>query len=134
MTAGVEVSNKDMESIVQDHEKRILALEQNYSEVKKELTIVQTSQSEIKGTLIEEGVKQRELINKQREEMENQRKEQRKEQKEQRKEQKELMDQLISHTLGIKKNNNSKVWELLLAVLGGGGFFYAVIDLIAKNL
>ena len=123
MPAGVEVSNKDMESIVQDHEKRILALEQNYSEVKKELTIVQTSQSEIKGTLIEEGVKQRELINKQREEIESQRKEQ-----------KDLMQQLITHTLGIKQNNNKNIWKLALAFAGGGGFLYAVVDLIAKNL
>ncbi|WP_182104274.1 hypothetical protein [Niallia taxi] len=122
MSVGTEVSNKDMESIVQDHEKRILALEQNYSEVKKELTAVQTSQIEIKGTLLEEGQKQRELIN-----------EQRKEIKEQRKEQKGLMDQLIAHTLGIKKNNNTKVWELALAILGGGGFLYAVIDLIMQS-
>jgi len=122
MTAGAEVSKKDMESIVQDHEKRILALEQNYSEVKKELTAVQTSQIEIKGTLLDEGLKQRELIN-----------EQRKEIKEQRKEQKDLMGQLITHTLGIKKNNNINIWKLALALVGGGGFLYAVIDLIIKN-
>ncbi|MED5101059.1 hypothetical protein P9858_13115 [Niallia circulans] len=123
MTVGVEVSNKNMESIVQDHEKRILALEQNYSEVKKELTIVQTSQSEIKGTLIEEGVKQRELINKQREEIEGQRKEQN-----------DLLQQLITHTLGIKQNNNKNIWKLALAFAGGGGFLYAVFDLIVKNI
>ncbi|QJX63038.1 hypothetical protein HLK66_16145 [Niallia circulans] len=112
-----------MESIVQDHEKRILALEQNYGEVKKELTVVQTSQSEIKGVLVDEGIKQRELINKQREEIESQRKEQ-----------KELMQQLIAHTLGIKQNNNKNIWKVALAFAGGGGFLYAVFDLIAKNL
>ncbi|ASN69133.1 hypothetical protein 7F23_20 [uncultured Caudovirales phage] len=123
MTETTEVSTKEMESIVQDHEKRILALEQNYGEVKQELTSVKTSQLEIKGTLLEEGQKQRELINKQREELEGQRKEQ-----------KELMQQLLTHTLGIKKNNNINIWKLALAIVGGGGFLYAVIDLIIKNV
>ncbi|WP_437830662.1 hypothetical protein ACQRXC_03985 [Niallia taxi] len=123
MSAGAEVSKKEMESIVQDHEKRILALEQNYGEVKKELTAVQTSQIEIKGTLLEEGQKQRVLINEQRNEI-----------KEQRKEQKELMNQLITHTLGIKKNNNAKVWQLALAICGGSSILYTIFDLISKYL
>jgi len=100
-----------MESMVQDHEKRILALEQNYSEVKKEMTAVQTSQLEIKGVLLKEGQEQKELINKQR------------------KEQDELFRQLIGHTLGIKSNNNNKKWELLLAVFGGGGLVAGIIAL-----
>ncbi len=103
-----------MESIVQDHEKRILALEQNYSEVKKEMTAVQTSQLEIKGVLLKEGQEQKELINKQRVEQD------------------KLFQQLIGHTLGIKQNNNNKKWELILAVLGGGGFVYGIIEAFTK--
>ncbi|GKU81190.1 hypothetical protein [Niallia sp. NCCP-28] len=118
-----EVSRENMETIVQDHEKRILALEQNYGEVKKELTSVQTIQMETKGTLLEEGQKQRELINKQREEID-----------QQRKEQKELMGQLINHTLGIKKNNNNMLWKVLIAFVSGGGVLYTIFDLISKNV
>ena len=103
-----------MESIVQDHEKRILALEQNYSEVKKEMTAVQTSQLEIKGTLLRESQEQKSMI------------------ANQTKDQGELLNRLISHTLGIKKTNNAKKWELALAVggglVGGGGIILFVLE------
>lgn len=107
-----------MESIVQDHEKRILALEQNYSEVKKEMTAVQTSQLEIKGVLLKEGQDNRQLLN------------------DQQKEQRELFQQLMQHTLGIKATNNNKKWELVLAIFGGGGFlfllFQYLVDVFTK--
>lgn len=107
----ITLEAEQMESIVQDHEKRILALEQHYGEVKKEMTAIQTSQLEIKGVLLKEGQENRELINKQREEQD------------------KLFQQLISHTLGIRSNNNNKKWELLLAVFGGGGLVAGAIAL-----
>ncbi|WP_312093811.1 hypothetical protein [Niallia sp.] len=114
MTASVEVSNKDMETIVQDHEQRILKLEQSYSDLKSQLVSVETGQLRIERTLLDEGREQKKLL------------------AEQRKEQKELMDQLIAHTLGIKQTNSNKKWELALAIVGGGGFLYAVVDLILQ--
>ncbi len=105
-----------MEKMVQDHEQRILTLERNYSEVKKEMTAVQTSQLEIKGTLLKESQEQKELINKQR------------------KEQDALFKTLVDHTLGIRKNNSNKKWELALAIFGGGGLFYGVIEIIQRLL
>lgn len=116
MTAGVEVSNKDMETIVQDHEQRILKLEQSYSDLKSQLVSVESGQLRIERTLLEEGREQKKLLD------------------DQRKEQKDLMDQLIEHTLGIKKTNSNKKWELALAIFGGGGFLYVLIDLIIKNI
>src|SRR5690606_7716546 len=76
-----------MESIVQDHEQRILELEKNYSEVQKEITIVQTSQSKIENMLYKQNTEQKELIDKHQ------------------KEQRVLLDTLLGHTLGIKKES-----------------------------
>ena len=115
MPTDVEVSHKDMETIVQDHEQRILKLEQSYSDLKSQLVSVETGQLRIERTLLDEGREQKKLLD------------------EQRKEQKDLMDQLIEHTLGIKKTNSTKKWELALAIVGGGGFLYALVDLIMQN-
>jgi uncharacterized protein YeeX (DUF496 family) len=113
---NLQTEDTDMERMVQDHEKRILALEQNYSEVKKEMTAVQTSQLEIKGVLLKEGQDNRQLLN------------------DQQKEQRELFQQLMKHTLGIKANNNNKKWELALAIVGGGGFLFLLIQYIGELL
>jgi hypothetical protein len=110
----METEETNMESIVQDHEKRILALEQNYSEVKKEMTAVQTSQLEIKGVLLKEGQDNRELLNSQQ------------------KEQRELFQQLMQHTLGIKSTNNSKKWELAIALFGGGSFLFLLAQYLIE--
>lgn len=50
---------KSMESIVQDHEKRILELEKNYGEVRKEITVVQTSQTKIENMLYTQNTEQK---------------------------------------------------------------------------
>lgn len=107
-----------MESMVQDHEKRILELEKNYSEVKKEITVVQTSQSKMENMLYTQNTEQKELIEKHQ------------------KEQRTLLDTLLTHTLGIKKDNNTKKWEIIGAVAGGvvsgGGILYLIIEALTK--
>ena len=107
-----------MENMVQDHEKRIIALEQNYSEVKKEMNAVQASQSKIENMLYSQNTEQKQLI------------------EGHQKEQKDLLNTLLSHTLGIKKNNNLKKWEILGTVIGGvvsgGGILYLIIEVVFK--
>ncbi|MED4399757.1 hypothetical protein [Metabacillus fastidiosus] len=105
-----------MEKIVQDHEQRILALEQNYSTLSNKMQAVETGQMRIENTLLRESREQKELINKQRDEQD------------------ELFDTLVKHTLGIKKNNSNKKWELALAVVGGGGLLYAVFEILITRL
>lgn len=94
-----------MQHMVQDHEKRILTLEQNYSEVKKELTVVQNSQLRTENTVLNESREQKDLLNK-----------------------------LLDHVLYTRKFNLSKKWQLALAIFGGGGIFYAFIELVSKYL
>lgn len=103
-----------MENMVQDHEKRIIALEQNYSEVKRDIAAVQTSQSKIENMLYTQNTEQKELIDKHQ------------------KEQKNLLDTLLIHTLGIKKDNNKHKWEVLLTAFGGGGIVYLIIEFLIK--
>lgn len=110
-----------MESMVQDHEKRILELEKNYSEVKKEITVVQTSQSKIENMLYTQNTDQRELIDKQNKLIE-----------QHNEEQKDLMGTLLTHTLGIKKDNNQQRKDILIALFGGGGIIYLLIELAQK--
>ena len=103
-----------MESMVQDHEKRILALEQNYSEVKKEITAVQTSQSKIENMLYTQNTEQKKMIDNHQ------------------KEQKDLLNTLLGHTLGLKKDNHKHKWEVILAACGGGGLITFVLQFLIK--
>lgn len=104
------MEEKDLEKIVQDHEKRILELEKNYSEVKKEITVVQTSQSKIEGMLYDQNTEQKELIEKHQ------------------KNQTALLDTLLSHTLGIRQESHKQKWQIIGAMVGGGGILYVVIE------
>lgn len=112
---------KSMESMVQDHEKRILELEKNYNEVKKEITVVQTSQAKIENMLYTQNTDQRELIDKQNKLIE-----------QHNNEQKELMGTLLGHTLGIKKDNNKQRRDILVALFGGGGILFLLIESLQK--
>ena len=107
-----------MESMVQDHEKRIIALEQSYSTLSNKMQAVETGQMRIENTLLRESQEQKELINKQRSEQD------------------ELFGTLVEHTLGIKKTNNTKRWELFVIVAGGlvsgGGILFALFQLFVK--
>ncbi|MEK4026278.1 hypothetical protein ABZ756_13865 [Mammaliicoccus sciuri] len=103
-----------MESIVQDHEKRILELEKNYSEVKKEITVVQTSQSKIENMIYTQNTEQRELIDRHQ------------------KEQTNMLNTLLGHTLGIKQDNNKQKWHLIGALVGGGGLLFLLIETFQK--
>lgn len=94
-----------MEAMVQDHEKRIISLEQNYSEVQRELTTVQNSQLRTENAVLNESRDQKELLNK-----------------------------LLEHVLGTQKFNLTKKWQLILAMFGGGGLFYALIQLFTSYL
>lgn len=105
-----------MESIVQDHEKRILELEKNYSEVKKEITVVQTSQSRIENMLYTQNTEQKELIAKHH------------------KEQSEMLSALFTHTLGIKKDAHTQKWKLFGVLIGGGGIIALFVELLQKIL
>lgn len=96
--------------MVQDHEKRILELEKNYGEVRKEITIVQTSQSKIENMLYKQDTEQKELIEKHQNE------------------QRQLLDTLLTHTLGIKQEANKRKWEVFGAILGGGGIAYLILE------
>lgn len=108
------MEGKSMESIVQDHEKRILELEKNYGEVIKEITNVQTSQSKIENMLYTQNTEQKELIDKHQGE------------------QTKLLDTLLSHTLGIKKDNNKQRKDILIALFGGGGVLFLLIEAMQK--
>ncbi|MFP3721347.1 hypothetical protein SFC57_02615 [Niallia circulans] len=121
MTAGVEVSNKDMEKIVQDHEKRIIILEQSYSELKSELSSfkgqlssVELGQVRIEKTLMEEGREQRKAIT------------------EFQKEQSKTLNKFIDQTLNIKKKNNENMWKILTGIFGVGGLVYMLFDVFSK--
>ncbi|PWA06995.1 hypothetical protein DCC39_17160 [Pueribacillus theae] len=107
-----------MESMVQDYEKRILELEKDYSEVKKEITVVQTSQSKIENMLYTQNTEQKELINNHQNE------------------QRQLLDTLLAHTLGIKKDTNQKKWETIAVAVGGavggGSVLYLIIEVFIK--
>ena len=103
-----------MESIVQDHEKRILELEKSYGEVKKEITVVQTSQAKIENMLYTQNTEQKELIDKHQ------------------KEQTALLDTLLSHTLGIKKDNGKQRKDIFIALFGGGGVLFLLIETLQK--
>ena len=109
-----EVEEKSMESIVQDHEKRILELEKSYGEVKKEITIVQTSQSKIENMMYSQNTEQKELINRHQNE------------------QRQLLDTLLGHTLGIKKETNKQRKDILIALFGGGGVLFLLIEALQK--
>jgi len=104
----------ELENIVQDHEKRILALEQNYSEVKKEITQVQTSQSKIEGMLYSQNIEQKKLL------------------EDHQSEQKKLLDTLLSHTLGIKKDSNNHKWGILAAAMSGGGIIALLVEILGR--
>ncbi|MED1201932.1 hypothetical protein [Heyndrickxia acidicola] len=99
-----------MEQRVAEHEKRIQDLEKSYGEMKNEMLTVRTSQLEIHNALLTESKEQKSLINKQRQEQD------------------DLLNQLIAHTLGIKKTSQSKRWELALSAIGGGGILYLLIQ------
>lgn len=103
-----------MESIVQDHEKRILELEKSYGEVQKEITVVQASQAKIENMLYSQNTEQKELIDKHQ------------------KEQTALLDTLLHHTLGIKKDNNKQRKDILIALFGGGGILFLLIETLQK--
>lgn len=94
-----------MQHMVQDHEKRIIKLEQNYSEVQRELTNVQNSQLRTENTVLSES-----------------------------REQKDLLNRLLDHVLGAQKFNLTKKWQLILAIFGGGGIFYAIIQIVGDLL
>ena len=94
-----------MQEMVQDHEKRIFNLEQNYSEVQRELTTVQNSQLRTENTVLSESRAQKELLNK-----------------------------LLDHVLGTQKFNLTKRWQLILAMFGGGGLFCALIQLFTSYI
>lgn len=111
-------AKQDMERMVQDHEQRLTVLEKNYSDMQQKMQAVETGMHRVEKTLLVEGKEQKDLIN-----------QQRKEQDEQRKEQNEMIKEVLVHTLGIKKTNNTKKWELLLALCGGGGIVFLVIEL-----
>ncbi|PTY76932.1 hypothetical protein B5V89_16520 [Heyndrickxia sporothermodurans] len=110
-----------MESIVQDHEKRILALEKNYADLTNKMQAVETGQLRIEKTLLEEGKEQKNLINEQKSLI-----------NKQREEQEALLNRLIEHTLNIKQNSSNKRWDLALAIFGGGGLIFGVLSLIFK--
>lgn len=101
-----------MESMVQDHEKRIIELERNYSEVKKEINAVQASQSKIEGLLYDQNTEQKQLIDKHQ------------------KEQKDLLNTLLTHTLGIKSDSNKHKWGVIAAAVGGGGLTYMIFEFV----
>lgn len=101
---------------IENHEERITALEKNYADLTNKMQAVETGQLRMEKTLLEEGKEQKKLINEQREE------------------QQELLNKLIEHTLNIKKNNNYKKWDLVLALFGGGGLIYWLINLTQKFL
>ncbi|QTD40659.1 hypothetical protein [Sporosarcina sp. Te-1] len=105
---------KSMESIVQDHEKRILELEKNYGEVRKEITVIQTSQAKIENMLFTQNTEQKELIDKHQ------------------REQTALLDTLLQHTLGMKKDNNKQRKDILVALFGGGGILFLLIEALQK--
>lgn len=92
-----------MESIVQDHEQRILQLEQNYSEVRKEIAGVQTSQYRIETTVLKESQEQKQLLNK-----------------------------LIDYHLDTKRFNLDKKWQFLLTAIGSGGLIYFIVEAFMK--
>ncbi len=94
-----------MQDMVQDHEKRIISLVQNYSDVQRELTNVQNSQLRTENIVMSESREQKELLNK-----------------------------LLDHVLDARKFNLTKRWQLTLAIFGGGGVFYALIQLVASLL
>ncbi len=105
-----------MESIVQDHEQRILELEKNYNEVKKEITVVQTSQAKIENMIYKQNTEQRELINKHQ------------------KEQSKMFNVLLEHTLGIKKVDAKEKWKLAGVLVGSGGLLYAIFEFLQRIL
>jgi hypothetical protein len=72
--------------------------------------LLRTRQLEIHNDLLTESKEQKSLIKKQRQEQD------------------ELLNQLIAHTLGIKKTNQSKRWEHALSAIGGGGILYLLIQ------
>ncbi|MEM5012056.1 hypothetical protein WKH57_15150 [Niallia taxi] len=111
-----------MESMVQDHERRILILEQSYSELKSELSsfkgqlsTVELGQVRIEKTLIEEGREQRKAIS------------------DSQKEQTKILNKFIDQTLNIKKKNNENFWKILTGLTGAGGVLYVIIDLFFKG-
>lgn len=105
---------KDMEKIVQDHENRITELEKNYSEVKREIAVVQASQSKIENMIYRQNTEQRELID------------------HHQKEQNKMFSTLLTHTLGIKKENHKQKWQLIGALFGGGGVVVLIVELVQK--
>lgn len=98
----------DMGGMVKDHEQRIIQLERNYSEVKKEMNVVQASQSKIENMLYSQNTEQKQLI------------------KKHEKEQRVLLDALLTHTLGIKKDSNKHKWAVVGTAVGGGGLAYVL--------
>jgi septal ring factor EnvC (AmiA/AmiB activator) len=102
----------DMESMVQDHERRIIELEKNYGEVKKDLNAVQASQSKIENMLYSQNTEQKQLIEKHQ------------------KEQRMIFDTLLEHTLGIKKDSNNHKWGVIAAAVGGGGLAYMLFEFV----
>lgn len=99
----------DMEGMVQNHEKRIIELERNYSEVTKEINAVQASQSKIENMLYTQNTEQKELNEKHQEE------------------QKELLDTLLNHTLGIREDGHKQRWQVIAASISSGGIISVVI-------
>ena len=103
-------AKQDMERMVQDHEQRLTVLEKNYSDMQQKMQAVETGMHRVEKTLLVEGKEQKDLINIQR------------------KEQDALLKEVLVHTLGIKKTNNAKKWELAVAVFGGGGLFFVIME------
>ena len=111
-----------MEKMVQDHEQRLTVLERNYTDMQQKMQSVETGMHRVEKTLLVEGKEQKDLINKQREEQDTQRKEQ-----------DALLKEVLVHTLGIKKTNNAKKWELAVALFGGGGLFFVIMEFFVNK-
>ena len=91
--------------IVEDHEKRIMALEDQQSKMLLEMKTIQSSQYKIENTVLNEG-----------------------------KEQKALLNKLLTYHLDMNKTKISNRHQLMLTFFGGGGTLYFIFELVVKPL